>query len=140
MRSLNTIYPGLKVAVVLVVLTLVLMGGMGLNWASFFSFFLLLDHTLRPTCKFLILAILYQKKSWKFCKYKFYYISSWNGGRVESTPNPFIFICENNRKIIRLCTVLIFFSRVVAYVHIPTIFNVLQLSFDGVGVISTHNR
>ena len=64
-------------------LTLVMIGGGGLMCPPFFLFIFLLkisplDQTLRPTCKFLILAIFYhaKKNPENFVYKKFYCINS----------------------------------------------------------------
>ena len=65
---------------------------------------------------------------------------SFDGGEVDQPPppSPFLFV-KTIEKVIRLCTVLIFFFSV--SFEDMGIFHVFQLSFDeGGGVISTHNR
>ena len=80
-------------------------GGAGLNQPSFFKFIFLLknsllDHTLRPTGKFHILAIFHHAKKIpeNLVYKKFYYISSKKQKKSFS-------LVRTIEKVIRLCTV-----------------------------------
>ena len=118
------------VKLLLLRLILVLMG-VWINPVSFIYFFTkknsLIDHNLRPTCKFLILAIFYNAK--KFKKYKKFYNISLKKNNI----------CGNNRKNNKIIHCVDFFLS--CSFDDMGIFHVFQLSFDGGGgVISTHNR
>ena len=94
-------------------LTLVFDRGWGVEYTKVFLIYFLLknsllDHALRATCKFLILAIFYHAKkipeNWKVLLYWF---MKWGEG-LNLHSLPFLFV-KTIEKVIKFCTVLIFF-------------------------------